>query len=177
MTVLDLLAGYHTEWLKMAHKFGAGDYAEDIVQEMYIRLNKYVSDPERIMYKGQPNKLFVWVTLRNMVRNFQNKKDILVFTGDMVEYDYEEELFDYEEANGFERLIEKIWESTEELHWYDKKMFEVYHTTDMSMRDIEKETRISLYSIFDTLKKTKEYVKEKHYEDYEDLQNGEADLI
>jgi len=161
----------------MAYKFGAGDYAEDIVQEMYIRLNKYVEEPERIMYKNEPNKLFVWVTLRNMVRNFQNKKDILVFTGDMVEYDYEEELFDYEEANGFERLIEKIWESTEELHWYDKKMFEVYHTTDMSMRDIEKETRISLYSIFDTLKKTKEYVKEKHYEDYEDLQNGEADLI
>jgi RNA polymerase sigma factor (sigma-70 family) len=177
MTVLDLLASNHKEWIKMAYKFGAGDYAEDIVQEMYIRLNKYVEEPERIMYKNEPNKLFVWVTLRNMVRNFQNKKDILVFTGDMVEYDYEEELFDYEEANGFERLIEKIWESTEELHWYDKKMFEVYHTTDMSMRDIEKETRISLYSIFDTLKKTKEYVKEKHYEDYEDLQNGEADLI
>ena len=177
MTVLDLLASNHKEWIKMAYKFGAGDYAEDIVQEMYIRLNKYVEEPERIMYKNEPNKLFVWVTLRNMVRNFQNKKDILVFTGDMVEYDYEEELFDYEEANGFERLIEKIWDSTEELHWYDKKMFEVYHTTDMSMRDMEKETRISLYSIFDTLKKTKEYVKEKHYEDYEDLQNGEADLI
>ena len=177
MTVLDLLASNHKEWIKMAYKFGAGDYAEDIVQEMYIRLNKYLEEPERIMYKNEPNKLFVWVTLRNMVRNFQNKKDILVFTGDMVEYDYEEELFDYEEANGFERLIEKIWDSTEELHWYDKKMFEVYHTTDMSMRDIEKETRISLYSIFDTLKKTKEYVKEKHYEDYEDLQNGEADLI
>ena len=59
----------------MAHSFGAGDYAEDIVQEMYIRLNKYVEDPERIMYKDEPNKLFVWVTLRNMVRNFQNKKE------------------------------------------------------------------------------------------------------
>jgi len=161
----------------MAHSFGAGDYAEDIVQEMYIRLNKYVDDPERIMYKDEPNKLFVWVTLRNMVRNFQNKKEIVHYCGDMVEYDQEEDVFDYEEAEGFERLIEKIWESTEELHWYDKKMFEIYHTTDMSMRDIEKETKISLYSIFDTLKKTKEYVKEKHYEDYEDLQNGEADLI
>jgi RNA polymerase sigma factor (sigma-70 family) len=177
MTVLNLLASKHSEWVKMAHSFGAGDYAEDIVQEMYIRLNKYVDDPERIMYKDEPNKLFVWVTLRNMVRNFQNKKEIVHYCGDMVEYDQEEDVFDYEEAEGFERLIEKIWESTEELHWYDKKMFEIYHTTDMSMRDIEKETKISLYSIFDTLKKTKEYVKEKHYEDYEDLQNGEADLI
>ena len=177
MTVLDLLATKHKEWVKMAHSFGAGDYAEDIVQEMYIRLNRYVEEPDRIMYKGEPNKLFVWVTLRNMVRNFQNKKDLLVFSGDMVEYDKEEDAFDYGEAEAFERLIEKIWESTTELHWYDKKMFEIYHTTEMSMRDIEKETKISLYSIFDTLKKTKNYVREKIQEDYEDYENQDYDQI
>lgn len=177
MTVLDLLATKHKEWVKMAHSFGAGDYAEDIVQEMYIRLNRYVEEPDRIMYKGEPNKLFVWVTLRNMVRNFQNKKDLLVFSGDMVEYDKEEDAFDYGEAEAFERLIEKIWESTTELHWYDKKMFEIYHTTEMSMRDIEKETKISLYSIFDTLKKTKSYVREKIQEDYEDYENQDYDQI
>ena len=177
MTVLDLLATKHKEWVKMAHSFGAGDYAEDIVQEMYLRLNRYVEEPDRIMYKGEPNKLFVWVTLRNMVRNFQNKKDLLVFSGDMVEYDKEEDAFDYSEAEAFERLIEKIWESTTELHWYDKKMFEIYHTTEMSMRDIEKETKISLYSIFDTLKKTKNYVREKIQEDYEDYENEDYDQI
>jgi len=177
MTVLDLLATKHKEWVKMAHSFGAGDYAEDIVQEMYLRLNRYVEEPDRIMYKGEPNKLFVWVTLRNMVRNFQNKKDLLVFSGDMVEYDKEEDAFDYGEAEAFERLIEKIWESTAELHWYDKKMFEIYHTTEMSMRDIEKETKISLYSIFDTLKKTKSYVREKIQEDYEDYENQDYDQI
>jgi RNA polymerase sigma factor (sigma-70 family) len=177
MTVLHLLASKHKDWVKMAYSFGAGDYAEDIVQEMYIRLNKYVEDPERIMYKDEPNKLFVWVTLRNMVRNFQNKKSMVIYSGDMVEYDQEEQPFDYEGAEGFERLIEKMWESTSDLHWYDKKMFEIYHTTDMSMRDIEKETKISLYSIFDTLKKTKEYVKETNKEDYEDYANGEPERI
>lgn len=177
MTVLNLLASKHNEWVKMARSFGAGDYAEDIVQEMYIRLNKYVDEPERIMYKDEPNKLFVWVTLRNLVRNFQNKKKVVVYSGDMVEHDREEEAFDYEEAEGFEKLIDMIWESTNELHWYDKKMFEIYHTTDMSMRDIEKETKISLYSIFDTLKKTKEYVREKIQEDYQDYENGESERI
>ena len=177
MTVLHLLASKHKDWVKMAYSFGAGDYAEDIVQEMYIRLNKYVEDPERIMYKGEPNKLFVWVTLRNMVRNFQNKKSMVIYSGDMVEYDQEEQPFDYEEAEGFERLIEKMWESTSDLHWYDKKMFEIYHTTDMSMRDIEKETKISLFSIFDTLNKTKNYVREEIKEDYQDYENGESDLI
>jgi len=177
MTVLNLLATKHKEWLKMAHSFGAGDYAEDVVQEMYIRLNRYIEDPERIMYKGEPNKLFVWVTIRNMVRQAQKKKEFLVFTGDMVEYDQEEELFDIEQAEGFERLIDKVWEVMEDQHWYDQKMFEIYHTTDMSMRDIEKETGISLFSIFDTLKKSKEYVREEIGEDYEDFQNGEAERI
>ena len=144
---------------------------------MYIRLNKYVSDPERIMYKGQPNKLFVWVTLRNMVRQFQNKKDLLIYSGDMVEYDVEEDRYDKEEAEGFERLIDKVWDIMEDQHWYDQKMFEIYHTTNMSMRDIEKETGISLFSIFDTLRKSKEYVKEKINEDYEDYNNEDYELI
>lgn len=161
----------------MAHKFGAGDYAEDIVQEMYIRLHKYINKPERIMYKGQPNKLFVWVTLRNMVRSFQNKKDLLIYSGDLVEYDVEQEQYDKEEAEGFERLIDKVWDIMEDQHWYDQKMFEIYHTTDMSMRDIEKETGISLFSIFDTLRKSKEYVKEKINEDYEDYNNEDYELI
>jgi hypothetical protein len=45
------------------------------------------------------------------------------------------------------------------------------------MRDIEKETGISLFSIFDTLKNSKEYVQEKINEDYEDYQNGESERI
>ena len=101
----------------------------------------------------------------------------MVYTGDMVEYDVAEEEFDRVQAEGFEKLIDKVWEVMEDLHWYDQKMFEVYHRTDMSMRDIEKETGISLFSIFDTLKNSKEYVKEKINEDYEDYQNGESDLI
>ena len=161
----------------MAYSFGAGDYAEDVVQEMYLRLNKYVSDPERIMYKGQPNKLFVWVTLRNMVRQFQKKKDRIVYTGDMVEYDQASEEYDVVEADGFERLIDKVWDIMEDQHWYDQKMFEIYHTTDMSMRDIEKETGISLFSIFDTLRKSKQYVHEKIKEDYEDYKNEDYELI
>jgi hypothetical protein len=47
----------------------------------------------------------------------------------------------------------------------------------MSMRDIEKETGISLFSIFDTLRKSKEYVHKKIKEDYEDYQNGESERI
>ena len=101
----------------------------------------------------------------------------LQISGDMVEYDVEEDRYNKEEAEGFERLIDKVWDIMEDQHWYDQKMFEIYHTTNMSMRDIEKETGISLFSIFDTLRKSKEYVKEKINEDYEDYNNEDYELI
>jgi RNA polymerase sigma factor (sigma-70 family) len=168
MNLLNLLAAYHKEWIKMAYKFGAGAYAEDIVQEMYLRLNKYVDDPERIMYGDEPNKLFIWVTLRNMVRKFQDKKDLLVFVDEYHDHDEFSEELGRENEESLDRFLDTIFDKAREMHWFDYKMFELYHTTDLSMRDIEKETTISLRTIFTTLNKAKEYVRENLYEEYEE---------
>ena len=32
----------HKDWIRIAKSFGAGDYSEDLVQEMYIRVLKYI---------------------------------------------------------------------------------------------------------------------------------------
>lgn len=56
-------------------------------------------------------------------------------------------------------------------------MFEIYYIMDMSMWDIEKETGISFFFIFDILRKLKEYVKEKINEDYEDYNNEDYEFI
>ena len=37
-------------------------------------------------------------------------------------------------------------------HWYDAKLFKLYRDTDMSIRKIAKETKISWVSIFNTIK-------------------------
>ncbi len=168
MSVLNLLAKSHSEWLKMAYKFGAGDYAEDIVQEMYLRLHKYVDDPERIMYGDEPNKLFVWVTLRNLVRKHQSGNNRLIFVDEYHEHESFSEEMHNEEDDMFEDFIDSVWDKAKEMYWFDYKMFELYHTTDMSMRDIEKETSISLRTIFTTLNKAKEYVRENLHEEYEE---------
>ena len=52
MKLLELLATKHKDWVKMVKSFGCPEaIAEDFVQEMYLRLDRYSIDPEKIMYK------------------------------------------------------------------------------------------------------------------------------
>lgn len=164
----------------MAYKLGAGHEAEDIVQEMYIRLHKYIKNPDTIISDGKPNMLFMWVTLRNIVRSTKgNAKNIKTVAID--EFPDWELLdlnaFDREEADSFEYMVDLVYDTSSEMHWYYDKMFKLYYQSDLSMRDISKGSKISLKNIFDTIKKTRNYVKEKLQEDYEDYENKDYEHL
>jgi len=65
----------------------------------------------------------------------------------------------------------------ENWSWYDKKIFEIYRDTPLSIRGMAKETDISWVNIFHTLKRGKIKMKEKFKEDYEDFKNKDYDLL
>jgi len=160
--ILELLAKKHIDWIKMVQSFGCDPIlAEDIVQEMYIRLHKYIDDPERIMYGEEVNTYFVYITLRNMYNTIKKIQSRVEFV-DLQEVE-DELIFEdvnYENFESFDDLIEKIWEDVEDWHWYDKKMFQLYHNSPMSIRTIADETKISARSIFNTLKNGRERIQE-----------------
>ena len=81
----------------MVKSFGADqDLANDIVQEMYVRLYKYVGEPEKIMYNEQEvNTFFVYVTLRNMYATLMKAKSRIEF----VDVSQLEDELIFEEAN------------------------------------------------------------------------------
>lgn len=58
----------------MARSFGTEKHeAEDLVQEMYLRMYKYVENPEKIMYNDKEvNTYFVFVVLRNLFFSSKN---------------------------------------------------------------------------------------------------------
>ena len=63
----DILAKNHKEWIKMATSICKDvNLANDIVQDMYVRLNKYVDNPEKIIKNGEVNPFFIYITLRNL---------------------------------------------------------------------------------------------------------------
>jgi RNA polymerase sigma factor (sigma-70 family) len=171
--VIDLLAKRHKDWLNMARSFGLSkNDANEIVQQMYIRMVDYVTDIEKIKYnKDDVNTFYVYVTLRNLYLSGFHKIDKrLVYTENFSNssaYDKAVVDFDPKEKELFDELMEKIEAQVDDWYWYDKRIFNIHFYDEMSMRKIAKETRISLSSIFNTLSNGKAKIKESLIKEYE----------
>jgi RNA polymerase sigma factor (sigma-70 family) len=163
--ILEILSKKHNEWLRMAMSFGADrDTAQDLVQDMYLRMYKYVENPERIMYnEDEVNTYFVFVVLRNL---YVSSKKGMTFT-ELEELDGEMDEPNYEMETAHNNLIDQMWDEVEEWHWYDSKLFKLYHNTDMTIKKISEETKISERSIWNTLDNGRKRIQENCKEAYE----------
>lgn len=172
MSDLELLSKYHKEWVLIVRSFGECNYPEDIVQDMYLkvdRLNLY----SKFIQNNELHKPYVWFMLRTLYLDSIKTKIDTISLGDGFDVLVEED--GYEKAYGdFLKLLD---EELETWRWYDKKLFNIYKDTDMSLRDIEEGTKISLMSIFYTIKKCKQKIKDNLSEDWEDLQNKDWELL
>jgi len=189
MRLIDLLAQKHNDWIRMAKSFKiTDDQANEIVQEMYLRVTDYVKDVKKIMYdEKEINTFYVYITLRNIYysnfyntgKNIKNRK--VIYFSEIIDkadsralgkymIENPEEIYaNIDRKKKLDVLVDKIEEEIETWYWYDKKMTKLYMNTKMSMRDISKETKISLSSIFNTLTNAKERIRqisEKEYRQY-----------
>jgi DNA-directed RNA polymerase specialized sigma24 family protein len=165
----------HKEWVKLVKSFGEDLYAEDLVQECYLRLYKYCK-PENVITNGQINKGFMYFTLRNMyLYGVRNKGKFEGFDIEAIQIKDEPSQLDKHEA--YLKILGKIENEVDSWHWYDQKLFELYRDTDLSIRDIAAETKISSSSIFNTLKNCKQKIRLAVGEDYTDYKNEDFELI
>lgn len=144
----------------MAKSLGCGDFSEDIVQEMYLRIHKYVDTPSRIMFNDDINKSFIYITIRNLVYDLnkaQSKSKELIVRGmDIQKLEIQDDEFD----DTIDRLNEVVKADMCNWHPYDKILFNYVYQEGVSMRKLARETDISLRSIFNTIKNAKESIKE-----------------
>ena len=177
--MLELLAVRHREWVDMARAVGCPEpYAEDVVQDVYLRLFKYKDNiyDKLILPDDEVNTFYMFVSIRNMVRTMMKNEGVYI--------NYEE--FYYEEADGladmqmeeaFNKLIVKMRNEANSWGRYHSKLFNVYYMTDFSMRDIADGTGISLTHIYNNLKTYKKIIIDKYKEDYEDFKNQDYDKL
>jgi len=132
------IAKKHKDWVNIARSFGAKTEAEDIVQEMYIRLDKYIKPDQQI------STSFVWITLRNIYFDFL-KKEPVTFELDKT---VSEAVSETESIIAYENLTSLVNKELDEIHWFDKMLFQLYVTSGKSMRELAKETKLSLSCIF-----------------------------
>ncbi len=87
------------------------------------------------------------------------------------------DISEMDEQVGYNEFVTLVDDHINNWRWYDKTLFRLYRDTDMSIRKIADETKISWVSIYNTLKKCKEELRELFDEDYLDLKYKEYERI
>lgn len=162
------------------------DVAEDIVQEMYLRMHRLIQDESKIMYNDEEvNRFFVYVTLRNMYMDYLKAKNrFTVFElredddPDKMNSDqYIDEDVNDDQEQGFQMIMNSVASEMSTWPRYDSILANIYFKTDYSLRDISNGSGISLTSIFNSVKGYRAKLQERLMEDYEDYINGDWNLI
>jgi len=164
---LSIVAKHHKYFVSVVKSFGEHTYAEDIVQEMYLRLVRYTS-PEKIIKDGEVNQGFVWFTLRNIYVDYCRQKNRIV------KLELKEDILAMDEPDDTKAMDElhyKIEKEIDSWHWYDARLFRLYRDSGMSMREIASATTISLTSIFHTIKVCKARINNAISGEYYDCLN------
>lgn len=198
---LKKIAVYHDKWISIVKGIGGDMYAEDIVQEMYIKIFKLVDKRGTYDFLFKNGKLqdgYIFFTLRSilyayliqknkhrkspiewLIKNLdKDKQNNPVTFGELTDENY---IYDEQDSSSKmeaeERFLKKI--DLESLNWseYDRDIFNIYKDTGMSFREMSKYTKISYTHLFYRVKDCKEKLKDSLQEDWEDLDNEDYELI
>jgi hypothetical protein len=168
MGILEKVSQYQDYLVELASVFDS-DFAEDIVQEFYLLLHKYKVTEEQMFTNGKLNRGYCFIIIRNIHFQIYNvKKRITKCELNEEIYNMVDD-FDLEKELDWNEFRTKAETEVNNWDWYDKKLFSIYRDSNISIRGLAKETGISFVSIFHSLKKHKEKLKELLKEDYDNL--------
>jgi len=157
MEILKLLYLKHKDWCDVVESFGVNkDTAEDIVQEMYIKVHKLVVNGTNIMYNdNEVNYYYIYRTLYTLFLDLKRKESKVDILGldDITKDLTQDEFVDYD------NLFDKLTNELETLYWYDRKVFELIDSGE-SFQDLSEKTKISYYSLYNTYRKVKRHLKD-----------------
>ena len=153
---MNLIAKKHQDWIKICMSFGCDkETAEDIVQEMYLKLMKAIKDKGlNIMYGEEINYYYIFKTLKSLFYDLKRKgKNITILN-----IEDENIKFNIESDVNYEIEYKKITDSLSTMYWYDRKIFEIINSGE-KMSELSRNTNIPYYSIYNTYNKVKNKLK------------------
>ena len=149
-----LLANKHKTWINIVLSFGCSKtIAEDIVQEMYIKILLKLKNGLDIMYENEINYYYIFKVLKTLYidlkRKGKNIKIINIEDTNLSQYDFD---VDYDEAYGI------VKDELKNMFWYDRKVFEIINEGE-SIADFSRNSYIEYYSLYNTYRKVKDKLK------------------
>ena len=157
VSVLTLIAKDHNKWLRISKSFGLGNDAEDLVQDMYLKINDWKGkyDKTLMFNESEVNHYFIFRVLRNLFLDKCKKKNINVSMQEYFEPTANYSSFEYKEQ------LDVIQEEIKSWHLYDRKIYELIYVEGYSMLELSKLTGIDYYSIYRTKNKIEKLLKNK----------------
>jgi Glu-tRNA(Gln) amidotransferase subunit E-like FAD-binding protein len=151
--ILILIAEKHNTWVEIVNSFGCNkETSEDIVQEMYIKIHKYLEKGNKnIMYDDEVNYYYIFKTLNSIFIDLKRKgKNIKKVEIENLEINHTD--INYIES------YDKIQECLSEMYWYNRVVFEIINSGE-SISELSRKSFIPYYSLYNTYHKVKSKLK------------------
>lgn len=136
--------------------------ADDLLQEAYISLfERFKNRPYNHEHINK-DRMYFYFIMKNINHDLHKSEPFkLEINEEHYEYDTDDQDLTDRETDGAK--IDIIYDTltNSNLHWYDIQLFKIYYEGDKSMRKLAKETNISVSNIFETINRTREYLKNK----------------
>ena len=161
-SLVELAYNKHKTWVKIVRSFGANkNYAEDIVQEMYIQLICDIQKGLDLWYNDDINTYYIYKVLRGIYLNTHKKEARMIKTyiedidGNIKQIDD----LGIDEVQ-YAKRKEKIDNILNEMYWYDSKVFALV-ASGKSVASLSRDTKISYYSLYNTYRTALKHIKEQ----------------
>jgi len=163
--VLSELYKHHNSWVNFAITFNCGDYSEDIVQEFYMRVDRY--KPKQLYLEKGINLNYAFFILKNLILTYlkaRGKAPKHIDIDERLSIEFET---DVEQKEVLENIISKSIECVHEnFDSFDSMLFELYLTNKTSYRKIASESGIPNATIRASLMKTRNKIKQELQNEY-----------
>ena len=154
ITSLQDLAPYHQKLVNHTKMLARSnqDFTEDIVQELYIKLDRYFKKyPDKVINGG-----FISLSLRNSLRNYW-----ILLKRRSPDYDWANNDQEWEDNSEVikeklydEELYEKLEEKINELEWYEKKLLQ--YSLEMPITELARRSGINYQNLVYSFSKVRE---------------------
>jgi len=161
-SLVELAYDKHKDWINIVKSLGANkNYAEDIVQELYIQLILDIQKGLDLWYNDDINTYYCYKVLRGIYLNTHKKQARMLKT--YLE-DIEGEIRQIDELGideiEYAQRKDFIDNILSEMYWYDSKVFTLV-ASGKSVASLSRDTKISYYSLYNTYRNALKHIKEQ----------------
>jgi|TARA_R110000822_G_scaffold3518_3_gene15367 DNA-directed RNA polymerase specialized sigma24 family protein len=153
--VMILVAKKHDTWVDIVSTFGCTrTVAEDITQEMYIKIQLQVEKGLDIMYQDDINYYYIFKTLKTLFLDLKRKQKGIVMVN--IDDEYVSSLgkaVATEDVN-FDSAYEDVKDELSKMYWWNRKVFEVVNEGE-SIAEFSRKSKISYTILYNAYKKVK----------------------